>query len=225
MECVGPLGRTARQTLAALHHGEHVRYRRAGAHAAGAVLQHCADSGRSWWGWAPWEWARLCGTSAREFVTAQTPPTESTVRPSVVALAYLLGGFTDFHRLGMFNRFHLACLIFGEPAVEGSLQRAGEVLDRWGYCDSLGSKHRMRRVFSQALLLNRSPRLDDLDTAAFVALRAHPATDGYQGSMLYALQRAGQVRLRRLLTGSARSSRVMKLREKRSVESPVGGSN
>jgi integrase len=177
------------ETLAALHHGEHVRYRRAGAHAAGAVLQHCADFGRSWWGWAPWEWARLCGTSAREFVTAQTPPTESTVRPYVVALAYLLGGFTDFHRLGTFNRLHLACLIFGEPAVEESLQRAGEVLDLWGYRDSLGSRHRMRGVFSQALLLNRSPRLDNLSTASFAALRAHPATDGHQGSMLYALQR------------------------------------
>ena len=122
-------------------------------------------------------------------MTAQTPPTESTVRPYVVALAYLLGGFTDFHRLGTFNRLHLACLIFGEPAVEESLRRAGEVLDRWGYRDSSGVKHRMRGVFSQALLLNRSPRLDDLDTAAFAALRAHPATDGHQGSMLYALQR------------------------------------
>jgi integrase len=177
------------EALAALHHGEHVRYRRAGAHAAGAVLRQCADSGRSWWGWAPWEWARLCGTSAGEFLTAQTPPTESTVRPYVVALAYLLGGFSDFHRPGTFNRLHLACLIFGEPAVDESLRRAGEVLDRWGYRDSAGVTHRMRGVFSQALLLNHSPRLDDLDTAAFAALRAHPASDGHQGSMLYALQR------------------------------------
>ena len=131
----------------------------------------------------------MCGGSAREFVTAQPLPTEPTVRPFVVALAYLLGGFTDFHRLGTFNRLHLACLIFGEPAVEESLRRASEVLDRWGYRDSTGVKHRLRGVFSQALLLNRSPRLDDLDTAAFAALRAHPATDGHQGSMLYALQR------------------------------------
>ncbi|MBS4728875.1 hypothetical protein MSM1_11230 [Mycobacterium sp. SM1] len=97
---------------------------------------------------------------------------------------------SDFHRLGMFNRLHLACLIFGEPAVEESLRRASEVLDRWGYRDSLGAKHRLRGVFSQALLLNRSPRLDDLSAEAFAALRAHPATDGHQGSMLYALQRA-----------------------------------
>ena len=122
-------------------------------------------------------------------MTAQPLPTEPSVRPFVVALAYLLGGFTDFHRLGTFNRLHLACLIFGEHAVEESLRQASEVLDRWGYRDSTGVKHRLRGVFSQALLLNRSPRLDDLDTAAFAALRAHPATDGHQGSMLYALQR------------------------------------
>ncbi|HUH71479.1 MAG TPA: tyrosine-type recombinase/integrase [Mycobacterium sp.] len=177
------------ETLAGLHHNDHVRFRRARTQAAAIVLQHCADTGRSWWGWTPWEWARLCGGSAREFVAAQRLPTESTVRPFVVALAYLLGGFTGFHRLGTFNRVHLACLIFGEPAVEESLRRASEVLDRWGYRDSAGAKHRLRGVFSQALLLNRSPRLEDLDTAAFAALRAHPATDGHQGSMLYALQR------------------------------------
>jgi integrase len=177
-------------TLAGLHHGDHVRFRRAGRQAAAIVLQHCADTGRSWWGWTPWEWARLCGGSAREFTAAQPLPTDPTVRPFVVALAYLLGGFSDFHGLGTFNRLHLACLIFGEPAVDEAMCCAEEVLDRWGYHISKGTRSRMRGVFSQALLLNRSPRLDDLDTAAFAALRAHPATDGHQGSMLYALQRA-----------------------------------
>ena len=182
--------------VAGLHHGDDVRFRRAGRQAAAIVLGHCADTGRSWWGWTLWEWARLCGCSAREFVAAQPLPTEPSVRPFVVALAYLLGGFTDFHRLGTFNRLHLACLIFGEHAVEESLRRASELLDRWGYRGSSGVKHRLRGVFSQALLLNHSARLDDLDAAAFAALRAafaalraHPATDGHQGSMLYALQR------------------------------------
>ena len=175
--------------VAGLHHGDDVRFRRAGRQAAAIVLQHCADTGRSWWGWTPWEWARLCGGSAREFVAAQSLPTDSTVRPFVVALAYLLGGFTDFHHLGMFNRLHLACLIFGEPAVDEAMCCAEEVLDRWGYRISKGARSRMRGVFSQALLLNRSPRLEELTTTAFDVLRAHPATDGHQGSMLYALQR------------------------------------
>jgi hypothetical protein len=42
----------------------------------------------------------LCGGSAREFATAQPLATESTVRSFVVAMAYVLGRFTDFHRLG-----------------------------------------------------------------------------------------------------------------------------
>jgi hypothetical protein len=83
-------------TLAGLHHGDHVRFRRAGRQAAAIVLQHCADTGRSWWGWTPWEWARLCGGSAREFTAAQPLPTDPTVRPFVVALAYLLGGSATF---------------------------------------------------------------------------------------------------------------------------------
>jgi integrase len=175
--------------VAELHHGDDIRFRRAGRQAAAIVLQHCADTGRSWWGWTPWEWSRLCGCSAREFVATQPLPTDSAVRPFVVALAYLLGGFTDFHHLGMFNRLHLACLIFGEPAVDEAMRCAEEVLDRWGYRISKGARSRMRGVFSQALLLNRGPRLEELTTTAFDVLRAHPATDGHQGSMLYALQR------------------------------------
>jgi hypothetical protein len=97
-------------TVAGLHHGEDVRFRRTGRQAAAIVLQHCADTGRSWWGWTSWDWARLCGGSARQFATAQALPTETAVRSFVVALAYLLGGFSDFHQLGKFNRYHLAHL-------------------------------------------------------------------------------------------------------------------
>ena len=49
---------------AALHHGDDVRYRRAGAHAAAVILQRCAASGRAWWGWTAWDWATVCGPSS-----------------------------------------------------------------------------------------------------------------------------------------------------------------
>ena len=39
--------------VAGLHHGDDVRFRRAGRQAAAIVLGHCADTGRSWWGWTP----------------------------------------------------------------------------------------------------------------------------------------------------------------------------
>ncbi len=103
---------------AALHHDDDPKFRRAGAQAVAIVLQHCADTGRSYWAWTPWEWARLAGSSSKEFLDARTLPTETTVRPFLVALAYLLGGFTGFQQLGNFNRLHLAGLVFGENAVE-----------------------------------------------------------------------------------------------------------
>ncbi|MGW3471288.1 hypothetical protein ACWDKQ_23150 [Saccharopolyspora sp. NPDC000995] len=61
---------------AVLHHDDAPRFRRAGAHAAAIVLQHCADTGRSYWSWTTWDWARLCGASAEEFLAARTLPTE-----------------------------------------------------------------------------------------------------------------------------------------------------
>ena len=53
------------------------------------------------------------------------------VRPFLVALGYLLVGFTGFQHLGNFNRLHLACLVFSEDAVEASIHRAARILDQW----------------------------------------------------------------------------------------------
>ena len=175
---------------ALLHHQDDARYRRASAHAAGVVLQHCADTGRSYWGWTTTDWATVCCSSAEEFVAARAVPTETTVRPFLVALGYLLCGFTDLQQLGTFNRAHLTKLVFGASAVEDSMAEAGEILDRWGYRGVLPASPRWVGMFSQALLLNRSPRLEDLTTEAFAQLRAHPANTEHHGTMLFALQRA-----------------------------------
>ena len=174
----------------ALHHDDDPAFRRAGAHAAAIVLQHCADTGRSYWAWTSWDWAMLCGSSASEFLEARTLPTERTVRPFLVALAYLLCEFTGFHYLGNFNRLHLAGLVFGEEQVEVSIGQAAGILDQWGYQNPLRVRHRLRGIFSQAMLVNRSPHLEDLTSEAFAALAMHPASTGRYREMTYALQRA-----------------------------------
>ncbi|WP_010310082.1 tyrosine-type recombinase/integrase [Saccharopolyspora spinosa] len=79
---------------------------------------------------------------------------------------------------------------FGDDIVEAAISQAAGILDQWGYRGPLRVKHRLRGIFSQALLINRSPRLEDLTTEAFTALRAHPANSGRYSEMLYALQRA-----------------------------------
>jgi hypothetical protein len=154
------------------------------------VLQHCAETGRVYWLWTSGDWAGLCGSSAEAFRAARLTPTEVTVRPLLIGLGYLLGGFDGFHVLGTFNRLHLAQLVFGDAAVGESMRQARQTLDSWGYRGMVSGQHRLRGGISQALLLNRSPRLQDLDSAAFARLRAHPATNDHHGEMLYALQRA-----------------------------------
>ncbi len=178
---------TARATL---HHRDEVRYRRAALHAVGLVLEHCAVDGRPWWTWSSDEWVGLLGQSAEAFCAGQSFPTETTVRPFVVGLAYQLAGFEHFEQLGTFNRLHLAKLVFGEDAVEASITEVAATLDTWGYRIPGLARHRLRGVVAQALLVNRSPLLCDLDTEAFIRLRAHPATNDYQLPVLYALQRA-----------------------------------
>lgn len=184
---LGPLD----AALAALHHDEHISHRRAGTHAVAVVLQHCAATSRAFWGWTAWDWAQVCGPSSEAFRAAQPLPTETTVRPFVIALGYLLGEYTDFQHLGNFNRLHLARLVFGAQSLEEAMSRVGAVMARWGYRSQTrdDGRYRLPGILSQALLINRSPRLADLTTAAFAALHAHPATSGRHPASLHALQR------------------------------------
>jgi len=92
---------------AALHHGDDVCHRRAGLHAVGVVLEHCLVLGRSYSAWTADEWAELMGSSAEKFLADRALPTETTVRPFAIALAYLIAGFDRFEQLGTFNRLHL----------------------------------------------------------------------------------------------------------------------
>jgi hypothetical protein len=183
----GPLD----QAAAVLHHDRSDVHRRAAAHAAGIILQRCADSGQAYWAWTSWDWARLAGSGSTEFLHSQALPTEKAVRPFLVALAYLLAGFTEFQHLGMFNRLHLAHLVFGPEAVDAATSEAAAVLDRWGYRSQVrDGGHQLPGVLAQAFLVNGSPRLQDLTTTVFARLMAHPAASSrpYQ-TALYALQK------------------------------------
>jgi integrase len=180
------------QAVAVLHHDRSDIHLRAGAHAAGIILQHCADSGQTYRAWTGWDWARLAGSSSKEFLDSQVLPTETAVRPFLIALAWQLAGFSDFQHLGMFNRLHLAQLVFGAGHVGAALDEATAVLDRWGYRSQVrDGEYKLPGVLAQALLINRSPRLADLSTEAFARLHAHPAACGRQHqATLYALQKA-----------------------------------
>ena len=179
------------QARGVLHHDGEVNHRRAGAQAVALVLDNCRRLERSWWGWTPWDWAGVCSTGSTAFRANQRLPTDTATRPFLIALGYLLSGFTDYQHLGYFNRFYLAELLFGPDTMERVMAEVAVVADRWGYRSQNreDGRYRLPGVLAQALLINRSSRLEDLTTEAFARLQAHPATGTRYSSGYYALQK------------------------------------
>jgi len=172
------------QAIGALQHEDHPKFRRFARHAGAIVLGNCGARGCAWWGWSPWDWARLIGPDRAAFNTAQARPAEAGVRAFLIALAYQLGDFAEFQHVGAFNRLYLAQLIFGPSAVDAAISQAGEVAAGWGY------RHQPPGAMAAILLANRSPLLRDLDDAAFTRLGQHPAlSEDRNHSALYSLQR------------------------------------
>jgi integrase len=185
------LARPLDDTLAALHHNGSPLHLLAGADAAALVLARCAAQQRSWWSWTPADWRVLIGGDATGFRAAIPWRASTTVRPFVIALAYLLGGFDDFHTIGMFDRLYLAGLVFGPTTVAETLAEVASLLGSWGYRGHDGSGRPLPGSFSQFLLLNRSPLMADLTSEAFTRLREHPSLrNAHHRNALFGLQRA-----------------------------------
>jgi integrase len=165
-------------------------YRRRVDDAIALILLRCAAHRRTVWAWSAEDWLALIGASARQF-TANAPGwAEGTARPYLTAYAYLRGGFTEFDHLGSFRRLPLAWRVFGKRPVDEAQQQVAQVLRGWGYEVEAGIDPRISPVLCRTLLLNRSPMLEDLTTAAFDRIRQHPdLPDRYIGA-LYGIQRA-----------------------------------
>lgn len=110
--------------------------------------------------------------------------------PYLAAHAYLLGSFTEFHRLGSFQRLTLCWRIFGRDRVTGEIARLRAVLARWGYQAGRDDDSLLPLVASQLFLFNRSPHLEDLSTDLLNRFRTERLIEGARLNTLYALQRA-----------------------------------
>jgi hypothetical protein len=112
------------------------------------------------------------------------------VRPYLAAHAHLLGSFTEFHRLGSFQRLTLSWRIFGRDRVSGEITRVRAVLAEWGYRLGQDDDTLLPMVVCQLFLLNRNPHLEDLSTELFDRVRRDRLLEGARLNTLFALQRA-----------------------------------
>lgn len=172
----------------ALHRPATPLHRRSALDGAGLVLSRCAEENLAYWGWTQDAWVRLLGEDRHAFMQPWPDWLDQTVRPYVAAYAYHLGGFDAFHRLGAFNRHALATRVFGPEAMGLAQERIVAQLEAWGY-RSARTDERLRTVLAEALLVNRSGRLEDLGDEAMRRLRDHPSLRHRHGA-LYAIHRA-----------------------------------
>lgn len=164
--------------------------RRAMLDVTAVLLTRCAEAGRTFWGWTTQEWIYLLGRDQVEFHQHAPSWAGDEVRPYLAAHAYLVGSFTDFHRLGSFQRLTLARRIFGCDRVRDEIARIRAVLAEWGYHLGSDEDKLLPMVACQLFLLNRSPHVDELTTDLFDRVRCDRLLHGVQLNTLHAVQRA-----------------------------------
>ncbi len=129
--------------------------------AVAALLRMCAIEQAPYWAWTESTWLRVLGATQAAFQAVHPWWVDSGARPYLVALAYLLDGFTDLGQLGHYNRLGLAGKVFGPARIGAAVDRLLTVLSGWGYQNARRGKV-FPCVVCEVLLVNRSPRLSDL---------------------------------------------------------------
>ncbi len=123
---------------------------------------------RAFWAWTSEEWVETLCTSGgafdRRFHVPRAP------RQHLIALSYLLCGFTDLAALGLFDRLALARKVFGRERVDEAIRRVVETVTGWGYYVS-HAELSLHRPVCEALLANRSPRLEEVSAGLLARLR------------------------------------------------------
>ena len=123
------------------------------------MLRQIYERRRTYWGWSQDEWLETLDPTVWH-------------RPIYMAFAYLLTGFTNFHapRGRRFRQVTFARKIFGREAVEAAVKHVQTRLSEWGHAAVMVELH-VPRTVCEALLVNRSPFLEDLTLEVLESLR------------------------------------------------------
>jgi integrase len=131
-------------------------------------LRETAERRRTFWAWTTDEWIDSMDRWGSE-------------RQQIVAIAYLLCGFSDLHRLNSDHMVYvcLARKVFGAEYMKLVSERVQDLLLEWGYAKAGVRNNVMRTVF-EALLFIRTPHLSELTLAHLEAVIArrprHPGS-------------------------------------------------
>ncbi len=162
--------------------------RRSAADAVALVLRGCATRRASFWAWDGAAWAEILGPTRTAFQALYPGWADSSARTYAIALACLFG-FTELSLLGNVGRAAVARKVFGGARVDDATGRVTSVLHGWGQ-RSPQVTARTESLVCHALLLNRSPLLEDLSADVLQGLRANTAIPYSLRQNVHSLHRA-----------------------------------
>ena len=123
---------------------------------------------KAFWGWDDSDWIETLRPTQRAFMQRYQP--RANVRPHLMAVGYLLCDFRTLRAIGNFLRPCFAKKVFGEHRVQAAINMVNDELLRWGYTHSRTSCD-VPRAVCEALLVNRSPILQDLSAEVLLQIR------------------------------------------------------
>jgi len=147
------------------------------------LLREMYQSNKTLWAYTNEDWQEILCTGYEAF--EQRYKINAGLRPTVLIIAYLLSGFTEFHLLGLYRPKHLAKRIFGDTAIDAVSQQILGVLRSSGYAQQ--NTEKIIGCLCEALLVNRSVRVEDLTLDILKSIRNRAASYGHFTKHTYPL--------------------------------------
>ncbi len=132
------------------------------------IIREMYSRHTTFWQWTSENWKEILCPNYSAFQQRYRTPLDT--RQMLLAVSYLLGNFTDLHAIGHFYWYPFATKIFGREVVEEAVEQVRQEALRWGY-DSKRVKEYLAYALAQLLLLNQSPKLEDLTSEVVECLR------------------------------------------------------
>lgn len=137
------------------------------------LIEQMQQRGTAYWAWTPQEWIEILCSDYEAFRRRYPKPADR--RQHLIAISYLLCGFTNLSALGPIKYAALAGKIFGQEAVNEAWEQVCKGLAQLGYGPARKDDI-LFRTLCDVLLTNRSPCLKDLSTEILADMRQiHPA--------------------------------------------------
>ena len=137
----------------------------------------------SFWVWTEVEWQDVLCSKGEEFEKRYRVGME--LRATILLAAYVFGDFVNFSNIGIYRPNRLAMKIFGQQAVEQSINRVHRCLKDSGYSEKTCLLTRC--CVCEALLISKSASLESITRQILITIRRRSSAKARSTKYTYAV--------------------------------------